>query len=74
MHNEFPSRVPWNWQPSLSEMCKNESVDFDKLIAGLAENKNDGDLAASLNADERTVQYLRNHFEQFGVGSVIGQD
>lgn len=74
MYDDFPSRVPWNWQPYLSEMCAEENVDYDKLIAGLAENKTNRELADSLNANEKTVQYLRNHFEQYGVGSVIGQD
>lgn len=41
MYDDFPSRVPWNWQPYLSEMCSEVNVDYDKFIEGLAENKSD---------------------------------
>lgn len=74
MYHDFPARVPWNWQPYLSELCTEANVDYDKFIEGLAENKTDREIADSFNTSEQTIKYLREHFENYGVGSVIGQD
>lgn len=74
MYDDFPSRVPWNWQPYLSEMCEESNINYDKFIQALAENKTDGEIAYLLNTKEKTIKHLREHFEQYGVGSVIGQD
>lgn len=74
MYDDFPSRTPWNWQPYLSEMCAEVDVNYDKLIEGLAANKSDNEIASELKTKEETVRHLRNHFENYGVGSVMGQD
>jgi hypothetical protein len=74
MYDDFPSRVPWNWQPYLSELCAEANVDYDQFIAGLAENKTDQEIANEFNTREQTIKYLREHFENYGVGSVMGQD
>lgn len=74
MYDDFPARVPWNWQPHLNELCAEENIDFNQLIEAFAGNKSDQEIAVDLNTSEKTVHHLRGHFEQYGIGSVIGQD
>lgn len=74
MSEEFRSRAPWNWQPYLSEMCEEIGVDYDKFIEGLSNNKLDTEIAEEFNVSTKSINYLRNHFEKYGVGSVMGQD
>ena len=74
MYDEFPSRTPWNWQPHLNEMCQEVGVDYDRFIEGLSNNKTDWEIADTLETKTETIHHLRNHFENFGIGSVLGQD
>lgn len=69
-----PSRAPWSTQPSLKEMAAEVGVDFDRLIAGLAANRTDTELAAEFGVDCRVIYHLRDHFERYGVQSIMGQD
>jgi len=55
-------------------MCAEVNVDYDKFIEGLAENKSDQEIANAFHTGEQTIRYLREHFENYGVGSVMGQD
>ncbi|MGI6678899.1 MAG: helix-turn-helix transcriptional regulator [Dehalobacterium sp.] len=74
MHNDFPSRVPWNWQPHFNEICAEENVDPNLLIDAFANNESDREIAGIFNTTEKTIRHLRNHFEKYGIGSVMGQD
>ncbi len=74
MNDVFRSRTPWNWQPYLSEMCEEIGVNYDKFIEELANNKTDMEIADKLNTSTKAINYLRTHFENYGIGSVLGQD
>lgn len=75
MDKEYSSRgAPWDWQPSLEAMCEEIKVDFHQLVAGFKVNKNDEELASELGVNAKTVYHLRDHFERFGIDSVMGLD
>jgi len=74
MDEDFRSRVPWNWQPHFSEICAEAGVDFDRFLESLAENRSDMELADEFSVSAKTIGYLRDHFENYGIGSVLGQD
>ncbi len=71
---EFTSRVPWSRQPSLKTIANDLGVDFDLLIEGFAQEKSDTELAHAFHCSEKIIQHLREHFMQYGVGSIMGQD
>lgn len=66
--------APWGWQPSLESMCREVHVNFDQFIIGLRNNRSDIELAGELDASPETIKALRNHFEKYGVDSMMGQD
>ncbi|WP_148133419.1 helix-turn-helix domain-containing protein [Candidatus Formimonas warabiya] len=74
MEEDFRSRTPWNWQPYLSEMCEEVGVNYDRFMEGLANNKSDMEIAGELDVNPRAIGHLREHFENYGIGSVLGQD
>lgn len=74
MDQESKSRVPWNWQSSLKEMCNEIDVDYDQFIAELAKQQSDEKIAQTFNTSLESIVYLRKHFNNYGIGSVFGQD
>lgn len=74
MTEDYISRVPWSTEPSLKEKTEEVGIDFDKFIAGLAANRSDMEMAKEFNVSSKTITYLREHFEQLGIHSVMGQD
>lgn len=76
MTEEFHSTrgAPWDWQPSLQAMCSEVNVEFNKFIEGLANNKADVEMAQDFGVTEKTIMYLREHFEKYGIDSMMGQD
>lgn len=74
MANHFVSRVPWGLEPSLKDKTKEVGIDFDKFIEGLKNNLNDQEIAAELETSETMIANLREHFERFGVHSIVGRD
>jgi len=70
----YVSRAPWSLQPSLKEMAEEVGIDFDDFISGLKHNKNDMELAEDFGVSKKTIHGLREHFEKFGVHSIMGQD
>ncbi|NLW08135.1 MAG: helix-turn-helix domain-containing protein [Clostridia bacterium] len=69
-----PSRAPWSTQPSLKEMTREVGIDFDRFIDGLVANRSDTELAAEFNVDPQIIYRLRDHFERYGIHSIMGQD
>ncbi|MGI9860302.1 helix-turn-helix domain-containing protein [Moorella naiadis] len=69
-----PSRAPWSTQPSLKEMADEVGVDFDRFIAGLAANRSDTELAAEFGVESQVIYRLRDHFERYGIQSIMGRD
>ncbi|MGI6712811.1 MAG: helix-turn-helix domain-containing protein [Bacillota bacterium] len=74
MDEEYRSRVPWNWQPYLSEMCAEVGINYDRFIDRLAINKSDMEIADEFNVNPKIISYLRSHFDNYGIGSVFSQD
>ncbi|MDN5347717.1 MAG: hypothetical protein PWP65_1281 [Clostridia bacterium] len=68
------SRVPWGARPSLKAMASEAGIDFDRFIAGLAANRTDTELAREFGVPPQSINRLREHFERYGVHSIIGQD
>jgi len=74
--NDFilSSRVPWSTEPSLKDMAKEVGVNYDRLIAGIKENKSDAEIAKELAVSEKLIGHLREHFYTHGLHSIMGQD
>lgn len=70
----FQSRVPWSKEPSLKEMAHEVGVDFDQLIEGFKEDKDDAEMAQEFGVPEKLIYHLRDHFYTHGVHSIMGQD
>jgi len=71
---QFMSRVPWSLDLSLKDKAEEVGVDFDVLMEQLRLNRSDEEIARELAVSPATVQHLREHFERFGIHSVVGQD
>lgn len=65
---------PWGWQPSLEAMVEDVGIDFDEFIQSLKNNESDEEMASRFGQSVATICRLRDHFERFGIDSVIGQD
>nr|WP_088553066.1 helix-turn-helix domain-containing protein [Calderihabitans maritimus] len=74
MADDFKSRAPWNSEPSLKEMANEVGINFDQFIDALAEQKSDAEMAEEFGVSEKTIYHLRDHFERFGIHSIVGQD
>lgn len=74
MREDYISRVPWSTEPSLKEKTEEVGIDFDKFIDGLSKNLSDTEMAKDFNVSSKLIAHLRQHFEQLGIHSVMGQD
>jgi hypothetical protein len=68
------SGVPTFDEPCLKTKSTEVGVNFDRLIAGIGTNRQDMEMAQEFGVTEKTIHHLRNHFERFGLGTLIGQD
>jgi len=74
MAENFLSRVPWDIEPSLKEKTEEVGIDFDRFLNGLKQNLTDREMAENFKVKSKTIANLREHFEQLGIHSVMGQD
>lgn len=65
---------PWSWQPSLQRLAEEAGISFDEFIECLREGLGDEAVAQKFNVSVQTIADLREHFERYGIDSVIGQD
>jgi hypothetical protein len=65
---------PWSSQISLKEMVEDVGINFDKFIDYLAGGKTDEEIAAETGVSVKSIGQFREHFEQYGIDSVMGQD
>jgi hypothetical protein len=65
---------PWGWQPSLEYMARETGVDFNRFLELVKDQVPDDRMSALLGVSSRTVRSLREHFAEFGLDSVQGQD
>lgn len=69
--NRFP---PWSRIPSLEEMSREAGIDFDQLLEAFKEDLSVAAIAQRFAVDEETAACLRDHFQHYGVASVMGGD
>ncbi|NLL18906.1 MAG: helix-turn-helix domain-containing protein [Clostridia bacterium] len=74
MWDKYGSRVPWSLDLSLKDKADEVGVDFDVFIEQLSLNRSDTEIADELAVPEKVVQHLRQHFNRFGIHSIVGQD
>lgn len=65
---------PWGRGPGLKEMTQEVGIDFDQFIECLRLNRTDAEMAVEFDVSEKTITCLRNHFERYGLDSVMGGD
>ncbi|NLC76100.1 MAG: helix-turn-helix domain-containing protein [Clostridia bacterium] len=74
MWDKYGSRVPWSVDLSLKDKTEEVGINFDVFIEQLSLNRSDTEIARELAVPEKVVAHLRQHFERFGVHSIVGQD
>jgi hypothetical protein len=77
--NEFSDQPdghgpPWGWQLSLEYIARVAGVDFNQFLELIKEQATDDKMSAILGVSPRTIRNLREHFAEFGLDSVQGQD
>jgi hypothetical protein len=65
---------PWGIQPSLKAIVEDAGIDFDSFIDALKEGITDQEMARRFQVSEQAIAYFREHFERYGIDSVMGQD
>jgi len=68
------SRVPWSLQPSLRDKTNELEIDFDKFIENLKLNRSDSEMAKEFGVSKDVIAQLRQHFEKYGIQSIVGRD
>ncbi|OEH86631.1 hypothetical protein BHU72_10270 [Desulfuribacillus stibiiarsenatis] len=66
--------APWGWQESLQAKTEEVKVNFDEFIECLKLNMSDEEMANLFHVPEKTIFHLRNHFEKYGIDSMVGWD
>ncbi|KUO52243.1 MAG: histidine kinase [Desulfitibacter sp. BRH_c19] len=74
MHKNYVSRAPWSLQPSLKQMTEEVGINFDDFIKCLKDNKSDMEMSHEFSVDDEIIKHLKEHFEKYGVQSIVGQD
>jgi len=74
MENRGSPGPPWGWQPSLQAMVEEMGIDFDGFIARLKDGATDKEMAEEFGVSTKAISHFRDHFERFGIDSVMGQD
>lgn len=74
MANKGAPGPPWGWQPSLQAMVEEAGVNFDDFIDCIRDGATDEEMARKFGVSMETIVCLRDHFERYGIDSVMGQD
>jgi len=75
IETEYGTRgAPWGWQESLQSKAQEVGVNFDNFIECLRIDMSDADMADLFKVPEKTIYHLRNHFEKYGIDSMVGWD
>ncbi len=74
MENMGSPGPPWGWQPSLQAMVEEMGIDFDRFITRLRVGATDEEMAQEFGVSTKVISSFRDHFERFGIDSVMGQD
>jgi len=55
-------------------MAEEVGIDFDAFTAALAANKSDTEMAVAFGVSTEVINRLREHFERYGLHSIMGED
>lgn len=55
-------------------MVNDAGIDFDKFIDQIADGKTDQEIAETAGVSAQVIRNFREHFEKYGVDSIMGQD
>lgn len=65
---------PWSRIPSLEEMSREAGIDFDLLVEAFKGDEPAEALARRFEVSEDTIISLQEHFNHYGLSSVMGGD
>lgn len=65
---------PWSRIPSLEEMSQEAGIDFDELITAFKQDLGIAAMTQRFEVSEETITSLLDHFQHYGVASVMGGD
>lgn len=68
------SYPPWSSGDSLNEICSDAGIDFDQFICSIELGLSNREMAERFQLSEAGILSLKEHFYQYGIGSVIGGD
>ncbi len=73
--DEYTTRgAPWGRLPSLKEMTTEVGIKFEEFISSLDHQETDEEIARKFNVPVETITHLRDHFDHYGVDSMMGMD
>ncbi|HHV35217.1 MAG TPA: helix-turn-helix domain-containing protein [Syntrophomonadaceae bacterium] len=55
-------------------MVEDVGIDFDTFLNDLGDGKNDKDIAVKAGVSPKVIRHFREHFEKYGIDSIMGQD
>ncbi len=71
----MPGRYPpWSRMPYLQEMSEEAGIDFDSLIEAFRRDDSLEEMAKSFGVRRDTIISLKEHFEHYGISTVMGGD
>ncbi|MFY9140746.1 MAG: hypothetical protein WBJ83_00135 [Thermacetogeniaceae bacterium] len=65
---------PWSLQPSLQLMLEEAGLDIDRFLDDIRKGKTDDEIAQQTGVSKEVISSFREHFEKYGIDSVMGQD
>jgi len=55
-------------------MLEEAGLEFDKFLEDIKNGKTDDEIAQQTGVSREVISNLREHFEKYGIDSVMGQD
>ena len=55
-------------------MTEEVGIDFNIFIKLLKDDRKDCEMAQEFGVSKETIGHLREHFEKYGIQSIVGQD
>ena len=65
---------PWSIQPSLQLMLEEVGLEIDEFLDDIRKGKTDDEIAQQTGVSREVISIFREHFEKYGIDSVMGQD
>jgi DNA-binding CsgD family transcriptional regulator len=55
-------------------MVEDVGIDFDTFLDQLKDGKTDEEIAVQAGVSPKVISQFREHFEKYGIDSIMGQD